>query len=59
MEKWTGDNFPENLNDLIPKVREKAIEIANQLLKSGKYNKEEAIHKAIQEAEEWYYESEG
>lgn len=59
MEKWTLDNFPAKLDDLKPKAREKAVEIANQLMESAQYTEQEAIRKAIQQAEEWFYESEG
>lgn len=59
MEKWTLDNFPVKLEDLKPKAREKAVEIANQLMESGKYSEEEALQKATQQAQQWFYESEG
>jgi len=58
--KWTIADFPVNPdNSLNPKVRNKAVEIANQLSASGQYTEEEVIRKAIQLAEEWFYESEG
>ena len=55
---WTFEDFPVELNQLNVKVKNKAIEIANDLVKQG-YSKEEAIKTAIKQAEEWYYNSEG
>lgn len=52
--KWTFEDFGADLKDLNPQVRKKALEIANRLMKEKKYTEEEAIKKAIKEAEEWY-----
>ena len=57
--KWTFENFGADLKDLHPKVRRKALEIANQLMKEGDYTKGEAIKQAITEAEEWFLDSQG
>lgn len=51
--KWTFENFGADLKDLNPLVRKKALEIANQLM-DERYTEEEAIKKAIKEAEEWF-----
>ncbi len=59
MKKWTMDDFPITLDNLKPKAREKAVEIANQLMESGEYSQDEAIQEAIKRAEEWFLESEG
>ena len=57
--EWTLENFPVSLENLKPQAREKAVEIANQLMLSGTWSEEKAVKKAIQQAEEWFYESEG
>ncbi|MDT0690900.1 hypothetical protein RM549_13965 [Salegentibacter sp. F188] len=56
---WTFEDFKTDLDSLNPAVREKALEIANELMKEGKYTKKEAITKAIKQAEEWFYDLEG
>lgn len=53
------ENLPEDLKDLKPKVKEKALEIALKLSKEKKYQGEELIREAVKRAEEWFYESEG
>ena len=48
------------LDDLTPKVREKAIQLALEMLADGKYSeKEEALKEAIRQAEEWFMDLEG
>lgn len=51
--KWTFENIQPDLKNLNPKVREKALEIANRYMKEGK-SESEAIKKGIKEAEEWF-----
>mgnify|MGYP003296265458 CR=1 FL=1 len=57
------NHFPEFhllLNDLTPKVREKAIEIALELLANGQCpDKQSAITEGIRQAEEWFMDLEG
>ena len=51
---WTLNDYPPPMKNLDPVVREKAIEIANELLEEGDYEaEEEIIALAIQKAEEW------
>jgi uncharacterized protein YdaT len=53
-------DFEPMLGDLTPKVREKAIQIALELLAEGKYSdKEQALKEAIRQAEEWFMDLEG
>lgn len=53
-------DFPEELNDLIPKVRQKAVEIANELLEEDdKLTPRQAIKRAVALAERWYYDQAG
>ncbi|QQX76267.1 MULTISPECIES: hypothetical protein [Aequorivita] len=54
--KWTFENFKPKLQNLAPEVREKAIEIAQELMQKGGISEEKAISKAIIEAEEWFYD---
>lgn len=52
------DNL-NNLKNLSPKVKEKAIEIAIQLVKEKKISKKEALMEGIKQAEEWFTDLEG
>lgn len=56
---WTFENFKTDLDELSPTVREKALEIAQQLVKEKKYTEKKAIAEAIIKAEEWSYDLEG
>lgn len=49
---WTQDDYPPSLKNLTPQVRNKAIEIANALLKEGR-EEGRAIAIATEKAEEW------
>ncbi|MFP8489193.1 hypothetical protein ACKGJO_08815 [Gracilimonas sp. Q87] len=55
--KWTFEDFGADLDDLDPQVREKALQIANDLMEEKEYTKEEAIKKAIKQAEEWFLDT--
>jgi len=57
--EWTLENFPVGMNDLDPKVREKAIEIANKLNKEGRIKESAVVDEAIQQAQEWFLNLEG
>lgn len=57
--KWTLENHPLEMNDLDPKVREKAIEIANQLKKEGEINELSIVDEAIKRAQDWFLNMEG
>ena len=48
--EWTFEDFGADLKDLNPKVRQKALKIANRLREKEGYSKGEAI----KQAEEWY-----
>ena len=56
---WIFENFKAELNDLSPEVREKALKIAKKLMKKEGISDDEAMRKAIVEAQEWLYDSEG
>lgn len=56
--EWTFERLGVDLKELNPKVREKALELANQLKEEG-YTDAEAIRQAIKEAEEWYLDTQG
>lgn len=57
--KWTFENIETNLDDLNPRIRNKALEIANRLMEEGGYTEEEAIDEGIKEAEEWFLDTQG
>ena len=56
---WIFENFKTELNNISPEVREKAVKIAKRLLKKEGISEDEAIRRAIIEAQEWLYDSEG
>lgn len=56
---WTFENFKAELNELTPEVQEKALEIAKRLKKEEGISDDEAMRKAIVEAQEWLLDSEG
>lgn len=48
------------LDDLTPKVREKAIQLALEMLAEGKYSdKQDALEEGIRQADEWFMDLEG
>jgi uncharacterized protein YdaT len=49
---WDEDRYPASMSHLPPRVRRKAIEIANALLEEG-YDEGKAIRIAIAKAKEW------
>ena len=57
--EWTFENLDTHLQDLTPEVRQKAREIAEELVKKKHYSEEKAIKEAIKRAQEWLYDSEG
>lgn len=57
--EWIFENFKAELSNLTPEVRKKALTIAKKLMKKGGVSEDEAIRKAIVEAQEWLYDSEG
>ncbi len=57
--KWTFENYGENLKNLNPKVRKKALEIANRLMAEGNYSEGDAIKQAVKEAQEWFLDMQG
>lgn len=56
MTKATFDTKLKNLN---PKVKEKALEIADRQRKNLNVSEEEAMKKGLKEALEWFYNMEG
>lgn len=56
---WTLENFPLEMQDLNPQVREKAIEIANRMKQQRTVNELAIVEQAIKEAEEWFINMEG
>ncbi len=57
--EWTFDDFKTDLDALSPEIREKALKIAQQLVKEKNYTGKAAIAEAIIKAEEWFYDLEG
>lgn len=49
---WTTKDYPVSMKNLTAEVREKAVEIANALLKDG-YEEGRAIAIATAQAEDW------
>jgi uncharacterized protein YdaT len=49
---WTTTDYPVSMKNLEPKIRSKAIEIANALLEEG-YDEGSAIPIAISTAHKW------
>ncbi len=49
---WSETHFPRSMTNLPPVVREKAIEIANALLRQG-YDEGMAMRVAISNAKRW------
>lgn len=57
---WTFENFEPELSELKPVVKEKAIQIAEMLLRDKKFtNQYEALKEGIKQAEEWFLNMEG
>lgn len=56
---WIFDDFQPQLNELTPEVRQKALQIANKIMEKGGVSEDEAIKRAIVQAQEWLYDSEG
>lgn len=58
--KSAFEDFDPLFNELTPRVREKAIELASQLLASGAISdREAALKEGIRQAEEWFMDLEG
>jgi uncharacterized protein YdaT len=50
---WTPTHFPAAMRSLNPSTREKAIEIANQLLEQGQLDKQLVIATSVEQARQW------
>ena len=57
--EWSSDNYPIEMSDLEARVREKAIEIANQLRKERVIRELSIVDEAIRQAQEWFLNEEG
>ena len=57
--EWSSDNYPIEMSDLGPRVREKAIEIANQLRRERIIRELSIVDEAIRQAQEWFLNKEG
>lgn len=57
--KWTMQNFPFPEENLNTKVKEKAVDIANQLYREGVPEGKKLIEQAISKTKEWFLEMEG
>jgi uncharacterized protein YdaT len=55
---WTKEQYPFEMNDLEPHVREKAIEIANQLKKDRAVSELSIVPEAIKQAKQWFLDME-
>ncbi len=53
---WMFKDFKPDLDSLDPRVKEKALEIAKQLVSEKNYTKKRAISDAIVKAEERFYD---
>jgi len=51
---WTKNDYPSSMKNLEEPVKEKAIEIGNELLDEGEYDEDRIIPIAISRAKEWY-----
>ena len=56
---WMFEDFKTDLDGLNSKVREKALEIAKELVEKKDLPAKEALQEAIIGAEEWFYDIEG
>jgi uncharacterized protein YdaT len=56
---WTFENYPLEMRDLKPIIREKAIEIANKLKQEKTINELAIVEEAIKQAQEWFINQEG
>ena len=50
---WSTTHFPAAMRSLNPRTREKAIEIANQLLEQGQLDRQRAVAISVDEARRW------
>ena len=53
------EDFKTDLDGLNPKVREKALEIAKELVEKKDLPAKDALQEAITKAEEWFYDIQG
>ncbi len=53
-ENPSFEAFQEKLQQLNPRVREKAVEIAKKLVEKENYKEKDAVKEAISRAEEWF-----
>ncbi|WP_167335378.1 MULTISPECIES: hypothetical protein [Pedobacter] len=56
---WTEQNFPMEMKDLDPRVREKALEIANELKNTREVSELHIVEVAINRAQQWFMNLEG
>jgi uncharacterized protein YdaT len=56
---WTFEDFHPELEDLVPEVREMALQIAKRLAREQNFPREKAIAEGIKKAEEWFLNSQG
>lgn len=59
MMKDQFDDIDLELKDLSPEVKAKALEILAEMTEEGKTDQKIALKKAIEEAENWFMDSEG
>lgn len=50
---WSITHFPSAMRSLSPVIRAKAIEIANQLIEQGRFDKQHAVTVSVDEARRW------
>jgi hypothetical protein len=53
------NDLTNNLQGLDPKIKDKAINIAIELIKKKKMNRESALKEGIKQAKEWFLDLEG
>ena len=57
--KDQAEDLGKNIEDLEPKIKEKAVNIAIHLIKKYKMNREDALKEGIKQAKEWFLDLEG
>lgn len=50
---WSTTHFPAAMRSLNPSTRAKAIEIANQMIEQGHFDKQYIVPTSIDEARRW------
>ncbi len=57
-QHWTFEGFQPELDALAPRIREKALTIAQDLVTQQGLSEEKALQEGIKRAGEWFYDLE-